>query len=72
LTINHLLRLLRSSLLAIGKLLNLIGKVEEMMECHTEASRILRDEMSGSQSLVIAGYNFFGLSRLHPAGAAVA
>lgn len=62
-----------NSSVAVGKLLNLIGNihlqranVESMMECYTEASRINREWSRESDSLVIAGYNFYGLSKLHP------
>ena len=65
--------------LAVGKLLNLIGNiylqrgdVREMMDCYTEASRIYRGLSHGMESLVIAGYNFYGMSKLHPPCAATA
>jgi tetratricopeptide (TPR) repeat protein len=64
---------------SVGKLLNLIGNihlrranVDEMMKCYTEASRLYRDGGLVNESLVIAGYNFYGLSKLHPPTAATA
>lgn len=68
-----------SSQVAIGKLLNLIGNIHlqradipNMMECYTRASRIYKSCGQRSESLVIAGYNFYGLSKLHPPCAAIA
>lgn len=66
--------------IAVGKLLNLIGNihlrkanVEAMMQCYIEASRLFRiDGSQANESLVIAGYNFYGLSKLHPPCAATA
>lgn len=53
------------SLIAVAKLLNLVGNIHlqqarigPMMECYSEASRIYRDQHS--DTLVIAGYNFYG------------
>jgi tetratricopeptide (TPR) repeat protein len=58
---------------SVGKLLNLIGNihlrranVSKMMQCYTEASRLYREGGHTNESLVIAGYNFYGLSKLHP------
>jgi tetratricopeptide (TPR) repeat protein len=60
----------------ICTLLNLMGnihlmraEVKEMMECFTEASRVKGHDCS---SLVIAGYTFYGISKLHPPCAPVA
>ena len=64
---------------SIAKILNLIGniqlqegRVEEMMQSFTEASRILERRGSTWESLVIAGYNFYGLSKAHPKCALIA
>jgi tetratricopeptide (TPR) repeat protein len=53
----------------ICTLLNLMGnihlmraEVPEMMECFVEASRVVND----CCSLVIAGYTFYGISKMHP------
>merc|ERR1712151_1178013 len=60
------------SQIAVGKLLNLLGNIylqqaniPKMMECYAEASRIYRDFAQHNDTLVIAGYNFYGLSKLH-------
>jgi len=54
----------------ICKLLNLIGnihlmcgRVDDMMECFVEACQFGQNH---GESLIIAGHNFYGLSRLHP------
>jgi tetratricopeptide (TPR) repeat protein len=76
------LRKRKKNVVAIAKLLNLIGNIhlqqaniEEMMTCFTEASRVYRQYHSAQppqappqqiESLVIAGYNFYGLSKLYP------
>jgi tetratricopeptide (TPR) repeat protein len=68
---------------AIGKVLNLLGNVhlqqgntKEMMACYIEASRIYeanRGDVQGlEETLVISGYNFYGLSKMHPPCAPVA
>jgi len=64
---------------AAAKLLNLMGNihlqtanVEEMNACYAEASRIYSKCGLSQDSLVIAGYNFYGLSKLHPQSAATA
>jgi tetratricopeptide (TPR) repeat protein len=68
-----------TSQIAVGKLLNLIGNihlqsanVEEMMTCYTEASHIYREWAQQNETLVIAGYNFYGISKLHPPSAPMA
>jgi len=65
--------------IAVGKLLNLIGnihlqraRVSQMMDCYVEASRIYKEIGQPNESLVIAGYNFYGLARLHPPCASTA
>ena len=64
---------------SVAKILNLIGnihlqegKVEPMMESFTEASRLLERSGNSGESLVIAGYNFYGISKIHPKCAPVA
>jgi tetratricopeptide (TPR) repeat protein len=54
----------------ICKLLNLIGnihlmcgRVDEMMQCFVEACNCGRHN---GESLIIAGHNFYGLSKMHP------
>uniref|UniRef100_A0A7S2YBC5 Uncharacterized protein n=1 Tax=Entomoneis paludosa TaxID=265537 RepID=A0A7S2YBC5_9STRA len=65
-----------ASQIAVGKLLNLVGNihlqqanVSKMMDCYAEASRIYRDWAQPNDTLVIAGYNFYGLTKLHPPSA---
>lgn len=60
----------------ICTLLNLLGNIHlmraqvgDMMECFVEACRISGCDYN---SLVIAGYTFYGISKKHPQGAAVA
>lgn len=62
--------------LSVGKILNLIGNVhlqqgniEAMMTCYVEASRIFAAIRQPGVTLVIAGYNFYGLSKVHPRAA---
>jgi tetratricopeptide (TPR) repeat protein len=64
---------------AIGNILNLIGNVHlqqgdvvQMMKCYIEASRVYKTNRQCGEGLVIAGYNFYGLSKLHPPCAPVA
>jgi tetratricopeptide (TPR) repeat protein len=67
--------------LSIANILNLIGNIHlqqgnigEMMSSYVEASRIFdahHQEYPG-ETLVIAGYNFYGLSKTHPGGAPTA
>jgi tetratricopeptide (TPR) repeat protein len=65
---------------AVAKFLNLVGNIHlqraeitEMMQSYTEASRIYRETAAPpNEVLVIAGYYMYGLSKLHPPGAAVA
>jgi tetratricopeptide (TPR) repeat protein len=64
----------------MSKILNLMGNiylqranVAEMMTCFTEASRIYRDIGQQPQDgFVIVGYDFYGLSKLHPPSAQAA
>jgi tetratricopeptide (TPR) repeat protein len=63
----------------IGKLLNLIGNIHlrcgnisSMMQCYTEAARLLRGSGMGNEALIISGINYYGLSKLHPPCAAQA
>jgi tetratricopeptide (TPR) repeat protein len=65
--------------IAVGKILNLIGnvhlqegKVAKMMACYVEASRIFEARQEPGVTLVIAGYNFYGVSKIHPCCATVA
>ena len=57
----------------ICTLLNLMGnihlmkaEVPQMMECFTEATRVCSQDFN---SLVIAGYTFYGISKMHPPAA---
>jgi tetratricopeptide (TPR) repeat protein len=65
--------------ISIAKILNLIGniylqqgKVAPMMEKFTEASRMMEMCGNAGEALVIAGYNFYGLSKTNPPCAPVA
>jgi tetratricopeptide (TPR) repeat protein len=64
---------------SMGRILNLLGNVylqlgrmNEMMECYVEASRIYERNQRAGETLVIAGYNFYGLSKTNPPCAPVA
>ena len=64
---------------SMARLLNLLGnvylqlgKTEEMMKCYAKASRIYEANQRPGETLVIAGYNFYGLSKTNPPSAAVA
>jgi len=64
---------------SMARLLNLLGnvylqmgKAEDMMKCYSEASRIYEASQQPGETLVIAGYNFYGLSKTNPPCAAVA
>jgi len=64
---------------SMARLLNLLGnvylqmgKAEDMMKCYSEASRIYEANQRPGETLVIAGYNFYGLSKTNPPCAAVA
>jgi tetratricopeptide (TPR) repeat protein len=69
-----------AAICAIAKFLNLVGNVHlqradinAMMRSYTEASRIYRDiSAPPNEILVIAGYYMYGLTKLHPPGAAAA
>ena len=59
-----------------AKILNLIGNchlqqgsTQKMMECYVSASRCYQ---SSGEELIIAGYNFYGLSKINPPAAPVA
>jgi len=64
---------------SMARLLNLLGnvylqmgKADDMMKCYSEASRIYEANQRPGETLVIAGYNFYGLSKTNPPCAAVA
>eukprot|EP00529_Nitzschia_sp_RCC80_P009888 CAMPEP_0113452066 /NCGR_PEP_ID=MMETSP0014_2-20120614/6658_1 /TAXON_ID=2857 /ORGANISM="Nitzschia sp." /LENGTH=795 /DNA_ID=CAMNT_0000343433 /DNA_START=130 /DNA_END=2517 /DNA_ORIENTATION=+ /assembly_acc=CAM_ASM_000159 len=64
---------------SVGRILNLIGNVflqlgrtEEMMDCYVEASRLYESNTNVQETLVIAGYNHYGLSKTNPPCAPVA
>jgi tetratricopeptide (TPR) repeat protein len=64
---------------ALGRILNLLGnlylqlgKTSEMMKCYVEASRIYEGNRESGETLVIAGYNFYGLSKTNPPCAPIA
>ncbi|OEU19746.1 TPR-like protein [Fragilariopsis cylindrus CCMP1102] len=64
---------------SMARLLNLLGnvylqlgKTVDMMKCYAEASRIYEANQRPGETLVIAGYNFYGLSKTNPSCAAVA
>jgi tetratricopeptide (TPR) repeat protein len=59
--------------LPIAKILNLIGNIHlqqgdagQMMSSYAEASRIFDSHQQPGETLIIAGYNFYGLSKTHP------
>jgi tetratricopeptide (TPR) repeat protein len=65
--------------LSIANILNLIGNIHlqrgnigEMMSAYVEASRIFDAHQHLGERLVIAGYNFYGLSKTHPGCAPIA
>mmetsp|Transcript_2541 Transcript_2541/g.4291 ORF Transcript_2541/g.4291 Transcript_2541/m.4291 type:complete len:619 (+) Transcript_2541:1-1857(+) len=64
---------------SLGRILNLLGnvylqlgRIEDMMDCYVEASRIYERNQRAGETLVIAGYNFYGLSKTNPPCAPVA
>jgi hypothetical protein len=65
---------------AIGKILNLIGNVHfqqgdhvvPIMKFYVKASRKYEINQPCGEGLVVAGYSFYGLSKLHPPCAPVA
>jgi tetratricopeptide (TPR) repeat protein len=68
-----------NKLVSVAKVLNLAGNIHlqqgnisEMMDCYVEASRIYAARQQPGDALVIAGYNFYGLSKMHPLCAPVA
>jgi hypothetical protein len=57
----------------LGNLYLQLGKASEMMECYVEASRIYEGyRESSGETLLIAGYNFYGLSKTNPPCAPIA
>jgi tetratricopeptide (TPR) repeat protein len=59
--------------MSVAKVLNLIGNIHlqraetsEMMKCYVESSRIYKKHGHPQETLVIAGYNFYALSKNHP------
>jgi tetratricopeptide (TPR) repeat protein len=63
----------------LGRILNLLGNIylqlgraDNMMRCYVEASRIYEANQIAGETLVIAGYNFYGLSKTNPPCAPVA
>jgi tetratricopeptide (TPR) repeat protein len=64
---------------AVAKVLNLIGnihmqraEIKEVMVCYSEATRIYMKCGQPVENLVIGGYNFYALSKLHPECAPIA
>ena len=65
---------------SLARILNFLGNVylqlgmaDQMMECYVEASRIFeKHQQDWGETLVIAGYNFYGLSKTNPRCAPVA
>lgn len=64
---------------SLGRCLNLmgnvylqLGKTEAMMKCYVEASRIYESDPHAQETLVVAGYTLYGLSKSNPPGAPVA
>ena len=58
---------------SIGKIWNLVGNVHlqqgntaAMMDSFTQALRIFRNQGLPDSTLSIAGYNLYGLSKIHP------
>ena len=56
----------------LGNVYLQLGRTESMMECYTEAARIYESNRSLGETLVIGGYNFYGLSKTNPPCASVA
>ncbi len=59
--------------ISVAKILNLIGniylqqgKVDLMMKSFVEAARMLEYSVGNCESLVISGYNFYGISKTNP------
>jgi tetratricopeptide (TPR) repeat protein len=64
---------------SLARILNLLGNVylqlgrtSNMMECYIEAARIFESNRVSGETLVIGGYNFYGLSKTNPPCAPVA
>jgi tetratricopeptide (TPR) repeat protein len=64
---------------SVGRILNLLGNVylqlgmtSKMMDCYVEASRIYESHQDWGETLIIAGYNFYGLSKTNPRCAPIA
>ena len=53
----------------LGNLYLQKGQVSSMMNAFSEASRLLKVHEQSTDSLVITGYNYYGLSRAHPPNA---
>ena len=63
----------------LGRILNLLGNVylqlgqtKKMMDCYVEASRMYDANPQAGEALVMAGYNFYGLSKTNPRCAPIA
>jgi tetratricopeptide (TPR) repeat protein len=68
-----------SAHVSVAKMLNLIGNIHlqlgnlnELMSCYTEAARIYKTCEQSHDSLVIAGHNFYAISKVCPASASAA
>ena len=64
---------LSGNIISLAKNLNLLGNlylqlgmISEMMECYVEASRIYESNGESEATLVIGGYNLYGLSKTNP------
>ena len=62
-----------------ARILNIIGNihlqrnnVEAMMRCFSKASRTFQSRTQSNETLVISGYNLYGLAKMHPECAATA
>ena len=58
---------------SLGRILNLIGNVylqlgatTDMMKYYEEASRIFEANQEEGETLIVSGYNFYGLSKTNP------
>ena len=56
----------------LGNVYLQIGETASMMECYIEAARAYESNQSFGETLVIGGYNFYGLSKTNPPCAPVA
>jgi tetratricopeptide (TPR) repeat protein len=50
----------------LGNVYLAVGHVEKMMETYIQASRIYKKYDESADNLLIIGYNYYGLTRLHP------